>query len=267
MRVGNGERSMKTTIVWKSALVVLVLPVALFHVPGEAAPMAGAGPQAATQPSKATAPASKVTFRPLSDFLDAQGTTDMFFPPVRDYEGWTDNQDTDKFTKFALVDYAGFANRYLHDKLGTRVHGLVIQSELASGRAQIEVVLFTTNALGFAQSGAALRSSDFDFLHTPTIFGNKAQDVARGEEAAVGHSIFWVTFSISRPGGPLPDLVADKVLDSDNNDDFLPVNVNFTATIPGKCKHGTKAVLHVDQSGPPGAFGTEIVEIVSARCD
>jgi len=260
MKVENGEESMKTTILWKSALVVLMLLVFLLPILGEAAPTGEAGPQVATQPLK-------VTFRPLSDFLDAQGTTDLFFPPVRDYEGWTDNQDIEKFVNFALVDYAGFANRYLHGKLGTRVHGFVIQSELASGRAQIAVALFTTNALGFAQSGAALRRNDpIDFLNTPTIFGNKAQDVASGAEAAVGHSIFWVTFSISRPGAPLPDLVADKVLDPDNNDDFLPVNVNFTATIPEKCKHGKKAVLHVDQSGPPGALGTEIVKIVREPC-
>jgi hypothetical protein len=168
-----------------------------------------------------------------------------------------------------LVDYAGLASDYLrkkHVKLDTRVDGFVIQSELANGRAQIVVSLFTTNALGFAQSVAALTNngqSDPDYLNTPTIFGNKAQGVASGAEAAVGQSTFWVTFSISKPGAPLPDLVDVLVNDPDA---FRPSDVNFIAIIPGKCEHGKKAILHVDQSGPPGGPGREIVEIVRAPC-
>jgi hypothetical protein len=266
MKVKKGEKSMKTTILWKSALVVSALLVFLFTILGEAAPMGEAGPQVATQPSLVTSqPSLKVTTRPLSEFLDAQGTTDKFFPPVRDYVGWTDNVDTDKFTIFALVDYAGLANDYLHGKLHTHVNGFVIQSDLADGRARIAVALFTTNALGFAQSGAVLRNSNFDFLNTPTIFGNKAQDVAEGAKAAVGRSIFLITFSISSPEAPLPDLV--DVTDTINHPEFSPVNINFTATVPEKCKHGTRAVLHVDQKGPPDVPVREIVEIVHEPCN
>jgi hypothetical protein len=190
----------------------------------------------------------------------------MFFPPVRDYVGWTDNPAT----TFALVDYAGLANDYLrkkHINLGTRVNGFVIQSELADGRAQIVVALFTTNALGFAQSVAALTNNgtrDPDFLNTPTIFGNKAQDVARGAEAAVGQSTFVITFSISRPGAALPDLV--EVVNPVTLPEFLPVDIIFIATIPGKCEHGTRPVLHVEQLGPPTGMGTEVVEIVREPC-
>jgi hypothetical protein len=266
MEVGNGGESVKATILWRGALVVLALLVFLFTILGEAAPVGQAGPQVTTQPLKVTTQPSKVTFRPLSDFLDAQGTQDMFFPPVRDYVGWIDNP----ITTFALVDYAGLANDYLrkrHINLGTRVHGFVIQSELADGRAQIVVALFTTNALGFAQSFAALTNNDTrgpDYLNTPTIFGNKAQDVARGAEAAVGQSTFVITFSISRPGAALPDLV--EVLNPDTLPEFLPVDIIFIATIPGKCKHGTRPVLHVEQLGPPTAMGTEVVEIVREPC-
>lgn len=265
MKVENGEKSMKVTILWKSALVVLAL-VFLLPVLGEAAPMGEAGPQVATQPLKmaapplwVTTPPLKVTFRPLSDFLDAQGTTSTFFPPVPDYVGWTDNPAT----IFALVDYAGLADGYLQGQLGTRVHGFVIQSEFADGHTQIAVALFTTNALGFAQSVADLTNNDFDFLNTPTIFGNKAQDVASGARAAVGHSTFLITFSISGPGAPLPDLVDVLV---NNPSEFMPINLSFTATVPGKCEHGTRAVLRVDQSGPPGGGGTEIVKIVREPC-
>lgn len=267
MEVENGERSMKTAILWKTALVVSALLVFLFAILGEAAPVGEAGPQVAIQPAKATKPPSKVTIRPLSDFLDAQGTGDMFFPPVRDYVGWSDSQEEP--TVIALVDYAGLASDYLrkrHVKLDTRVNGFVIQTELASGRAQIVVSLFTANALGFAQSVADLTDNgqhDPDYLNTPTIFGNKAQDVARGKEAAVGQSSFWVTFSIPKPGAPLPDLVDVLV---NNPDAFRPSDANFVAIIPGKCEHGKKAILHVDQSGPPGEPGREIVEIVREPC-
>lgn len=261
MKVEHGERSMKITILWKSALVVLVLLVSLLPVLGETAPMGEAGPQVATPPLKRATPPSKVTIRPLSDFLDAQGTGSMFFPPVPDYVGWTDRRDIN----FALIDYAGLASDYLDSlgiKLGTEVHGIVVQSELADGSAQIDVSLFTTRALGFAQLIADINK--VGFLDAPTIFGNKAQDVANGAEAAVGQSTLWVTFRISKPGAPLPDLVDVLV---NNTDTFKPVNVGFTATIPGRCEHRTRAVLQVEQAGPPGGGGIEIVKIVRERCN
>jgi len=267
----KGKRSMKTTILWRSALVVSALLVVPFAILGEAAPMGEAGPpvatpplKVATPPLKVTTPALKVTFRPFSDFLDAQGTQSKFFPPVPDYVGWTNNIDINKFTLFALVDYAGLANDYLGGTLGTRVHGFVIQRELADGRAQILVGIFTTNALGFAQSGAALRSNGFDFLDTPTVFGHKAQDVASGKKAAVGQSAFLVTFTIAAPGARLPDLV--HVVTSPPPPEFAPVDLTFIATVPGKCEHGTRAVLHVDQAGPPDVPVREIVKIVNEPC-
>jgi hypothetical protein len=273
MKVENGEKSMKTTILWKSALVVSALLVFLFAILGEAAPMGEAVPQVATAPLKATTPPLKVTFRPLSEFLDAQGTTSpLFFPPVPNYVGWSDDPEE---TTFALIDYAGLANDYLDSlgvKLGTRVDGFVIQSEFADGRTQIAVALFTTKALGFAQLLADI--DKVGFLNAPTIFGNKAQDVANGAKAAVGQSTFFVTFSISGPEAPLPDL--NNVVDVVKHPEFSPVDINFTATIPGKCehgKHGTRAVLHVDQAGPPGCKPSPspgcrgIVKIVREPCN
>lgn len=267
MKVENGGKSMKTTILWKSALVVLALLVFLFHILGEAAPMREAGPHVTTPPLKVTTPPSKVTFRPFSEFLDAQGTTSpLFFPPVLNYVGWSDDPGE---TTFALIDYAGLANDYLESlgvKLGTRVNGFVLQSEFADGRTQIAVAIFTTKALGFAQLLADI--DKMGFLNAPTIFGNKAQDVASGAKAAVGQSTFFVTFSISGPEAPLPDLV--NVL-FNNPDEFRPIDVSFIATIPGKCEHGTRAVLHVDQEGPPGCTPSPgcrgIVKIVREPCN
>src|SRR4051794_18405763 len=56
--------------------------------------------------------------RPISDFLDAQGTTMVFNTPVPDQEGWANNPFLSKSAspppfRFALFDYAGLANEYL----------------------------------------------------------------------------------------------------------------------------------------------------------
>ena len=63
------------------------------------------------------------TIRPIGDFLDAQGQTSDFVPPVPDYAGWIDSG----FITFALIDYAGLANDWIETKskgkisLGTNV--------------------------------------------------------------------------------------------------------------------------------------------------
>lgn len=253
MKMEHGENSLKITVLRRSSLVVLASLICLFGILGEAVPMAEASPQVATPPLQ-------VTMRPLSEFLDAQGTTSpKFFPPVQNYVGWIDADAT----TFALIDYAGLANDYLRGQLGTQVTGSVTETELPDARAQVAVNLSTTNALGFAQSVADLTSHKFKFKNTPTIFGNKAKDVRHGAEAAVGQSSFFVTFTISSAGAPLPDLVDVLV---NHPEDFGTIDVNFNATIPGTCEQGTRAVLHVVQTGPPGGGGTEIVEIVSEPC-
>jgi hypothetical protein len=123
---------------------------------------------------------------PLSDFLNAQGTSTQFFPPVPDYVGWSDGAAR----TFALIDYAGLADEYIKGQtrlsLGTKVTGSIKACAFVGGKAQIRVALSTTQALGFAQSIKALRKNKFDFLNTPTIFGAKAQDVVNGATPAVG---------------------------------------------------------------------------------
>jgi hypothetical protein len=81
--------------------------------------------------------------RPLSDFLDAQGTTSIFFPPVPDYIGWTGSAPD--YPNFALVDYAGLANDWLVGQgvksLHTQVNGRVWECALADGTARVTVKL------------------------------------------------------------------------------------------------------------------------------
>jgi hypothetical protein len=190
---------MSTDRPWKATLCLAILLAVLLPPRGEAGPMDDALQLVDKH-------CLSVRGRPVSDFLNAQGTLNeppQFFPPVRDYVGWADGG----FITFGLVDYAGLANEYIKAQtghsLGTRTTGLVLECKLADDRSQIVVALLTTRALGFAQSIADLEASGFDFLNTPTIFGAKAQDVVAGAEAAVGPAVLLTTFSIARSRTPV----------------------------------------------------------------
>ena len=199
--------------------------------------------------------------RPLSDFLNAQGSTSSFFPPVQDYVGWADGD----FVTFALVDYAGLANAWLESQgisLGTKSSGRILECELADGTAKISVVLNTRKALGFAQSIEDLIDNDFDFAGTDTIFGNKAVDVANGEDPALGPVSLRTSFIINAPGVVLPDFL-DVINDPVT---YAPVTVDFRSTTVGTLPDGTRARLRVQQVGatdPDGVlvFSREIVDL------
>jgi hypothetical protein len=227
--------------------------------------------------------AQPCTTRPLSHFLTAQGTLNIppqFFPPVKDYVGWADAVDpeTQLPTTFTLVDYAGLANEYLTAQtgysLGTKVRGLVVECPRADGTAQIAVALFTTRALGFAQSIAALADNNFDFLNTPTLFGAKAVSgaedpgtgVVDGADAAVGPVTLVTTFAIAAPGAPLPDFL-DVVF---NPAPYAPVTLHFSSTTFGRCSDGTPARLDVHQVAATNdqkalVFSRETVEVVDTE--
>jgi hypothetical protein len=176
--------------------------------------------------------------RPLSDFLDAQAHESTFFPPVSDYAGWTDAD----FAYFALVDYAGLANEELNLSLGTRTSGTVLVCASDNGRVKVSVVLNTSKALGFAQSIEAIIANGFDFSTTPTIFGNKAVDVADGATPAVGPATLHTTFFIAHADDPLPNLV-----DALGAPDFAPWTLDFRSTTVGLLPDGTKARLTVQE--------------------
>jgi hypothetical protein len=90
------------------------------------------------------------TARPFSDFLSAQGTTSLFFPPVPDYIGWGNNNPQ---THFALIDYLGLASATLAanggPSIATEVSGTVSEHSLSDGRAEVTVVVRTTKALSW----------------------------------------------------------------------------------------------------------------------
>lgn len=189
---------------------------------------------------------SGVTHRPLSDFLETQGTLNnppQFFPQVKDYVGWAG----DNGVNFALIDYAGLANKYIKanggPSLGTKVNGFIIECHLPDGRAKVTVTLLTTKALGFAQSIQNLIDNNFDFLNTPTIFGSKAQDVTNEARPSLGPVVFSTTFTILAPGAPLPDF-----LDVVNTTNYAPAKYSFKSATFEKCSNNkTKAHLTVHQ--------------------
>jgi hypothetical protein len=202
--------------------------------------------------------------RPCSDFLEAQGTTSQFFPPVSDYVGWTDNP----FTTFGLVDYAGLADKYIKAQtgksLGTEVTCSVTEEALTSGRTKISVTLFTTNALGFAQDANDLEKFGFG---APTNFGAKAKDVVDGAKPALGPATLDVSFHIPQPGGPLPDLVDVLV---EHPCVYKPVNVQFSSSTYGKRPDGRKAILNISQAASSSkssclSFTKEEVKIVPTQ--
>src|SRR5262249_27682694 len=225
---------------WRHGVIaVTALLVVLCPGLGIAGPIGEAGSLVSTT-------CIQVTTRPLADFVEAQGTTSRFFPPVKDMLGWSDGP----FLDFGLVDYAGFANEYIKQRtgtsLGTAVSGTVTECARADGTALISVDLTTENALGFAQSIPALSANHFNFLQTPTTFGAKAQDVVAGAAPALGSVQFHTTFVIQQPGDPLPDI---RIAFQDNRPDVRPITLDFTSTTVGTRPDGTGASLRIHQVG------------------
>jgi hypothetical protein len=248
----------RNVVITVTALLVVLLPLL-----GHAGPMGEAGPLVSTN-------CVQVTTRPLSDFLDAQGTTSKFFPPVKDMVAWTGSPSGNPpVINFGLVDYAGLANAYIENttgtSLGTDVSGTVTECARADGTALISVDLHTENALGFAQSIQDLENNHFNFLQTPTIFGAKAQDVVAGADPALGSADFRTTFVIPHPGDPLPNI---RIAFQDNKPDVRPITLDFSSTTGGTLPDGTGASMRIQQVAATDEDGNliftrEVVDIIS----
>ena len=168
------------------------------------------------------------TIRPINDFLARQGTfcLDINFegtyvdeivdgnfvgdcptgasplllvPPIANFIG---NSDPDT-ERLASVDYAGLADYWAQGAFGTTFSGQVIERPLGDGRALVEVLLHTDNALTWVVDDPGLT---FNF-NGPLLFGNRAPEVANGAEAALGKSNWKVKFINTAPGADLPDLI------------------------------------------------------------
>lgn len=151
--------------------------------------------------------------RPLSDFLDAQGSTSYFWPPFPDYLAWSNNSTLVSSSgkalqcRFAGIDYAGLSAKYLKDHisldLGTTVSGSVHERALADGRAEVSVSLHTTNAVTFAQT------CDNYGPGNPSAFGEQQTDLLANPTLEPGLSVvnFILVFKNTAPEAPLPDIL------------------------------------------------------------
>jgi hypothetical protein len=146
------------------------------------------------------------TTRPISDFVNAQGTFCfpdgaggclIFVPPIPNFLGWGDLRTGN----CASVDYAGLADATYGGVFGTQTSGIVVERPLPDGRAEVTVTLHTTKALTWVIEGCS------DFAGGTLLFGHRAPDVLAGADAALGDSFFEISFINTAPGAPLPDLM------------------------------------------------------------
>jgi hypothetical protein len=68
------------------------------------------------------------------DFVDDQGITSYFVPPISDFMGWYAAYDAG--THLVSVDYASLTDRYLSGSLGTTFQGSITERPLPDGRAE-----------------------------------------------------------------------------------------------------------------------------------
>jgi hypothetical protein len=232
---------------------------------------------AASVTAVSAAPDGPTKQRPLTDFLNTQGTTNINVPPVPDYLGWIApapgvKTPTDSYVggNSAACDYAGLANRWLvqrgHPSLGTSFTGSVTERKLSDGRILVQVELHTTNALTY---GLRITAPDFgDFANDPLIFGARAQDVFY-DDATPGIGECHASLAWKQSPGPLVDLTADTSYEWVTYSFRAQAKGPLTA-LAGYGPDGTPGHLMVSQTGvfhaqfrgaTADAFPAEFVEV------
>ena len=216
--------------------------------------------------------------RPLSDFLDTQGSANDF-DPAGNFWGWIApapgvKTPTSSYVggNAAVCDYAGLENKYLvangGPDLGTSFTGSVKERPLKDGRIEVSVELHTKNALVW---GTRITAPDFgDAFSDPVIFGARPDDVLNGATPAIGecHS----AFTWKQAPGELIDFC--KAFEFP---DVEVVNWSFRANgsgpltaVAGLGPDGTPGRLFISQTGffrtsfmgaTADAFPAEIVEV------
>lgn len=160
-----------------------------------------------TVPAVTSAAKSATIFRPLSDYLNAQGSTTLYVLPVPDFIGWFAHNG-----HFISVDYNGTSAAYLKTHHGidlhTEVTGTVKERQTNDGRALITVRLHTTNALAFAATADPAYAEN-PYGLTPLDFGYRPQELIDNPSlpAALGWADLEVSFYNPAPGDPIPDLI------------------------------------------------------------
>jgi hypothetical protein len=150
------------------------------------------------------------TQRPISEFVEVQGTTQVFVPPVNDVVGWATPSDDPVL--FAWIDYVGVADDFLLGALGTATSGKVIEQPQKDGRAKVHVNLHTRNALAWVIELDLAGDILGQIATKQPIFGFRPQEVDDDHPASLVDATLEVVFLNTAPGAPLPDLVKATAL-------------------------------------------------------
>lgn len=201
---------------------------------------------------------SKVSHRPIMDFVEAQGTfcigapgdCFLFVPPIQNFLGWTDpgeDPDSRDDDLRISVDYAGLADLWISDEsagtvsFGTSFHGSVKQVDLGNGLTKVKAILKTKNALTWVVEGGNFNND--------LVFGARAPDVLDdGASPALGDSLFIVEFvHAASPEDPLPDLL-ELLIAPEEGEEVL--SMRFHAWAHGELSDGSGAHASVHQVAP-----------------
>lgn len=203
--------------------------------------------------SHAVTAGNGVNIRPISDFVEKQGTfcipdggggCFLFVPPLDNFIGSSDP----KSGILAAIDYAGIANNWVMREsggvisFGTSFSGTVRERPLLDGSAEVQVILRTKNALTWA-----VQPNDDDGFNGALAFGHRAPDVLNdGAEPTLCDSHYQIRLINTAPGAPLPDLLQVLVAPEDNQEIRM---LHLTCTVKGETANGAKSTLKVEQTG------------------
>ena len=185
------------------------------------------------------APPIQAAQRPIEDFLTTQGSYGWYGMT------WTDPFGTDGAT-WAEIDYAGIKGAimeyYGYPPLGTTFSGKVTERPLPDGRAEVQVLLHTKNALAWAAY------QDLEDWTQPAeyLFGHDFVEVFFGAPLVLGDSTLQLKFINTAPNAPLPDFW-ELVLGPQGGQELL--SVYFIGQADGPMADGSRGRMQITQVG------------------
>ncbi len=175
--------------------------------------------------------------RPIEDFLDTQGSYGWLVM------SWLDPSPADGMI-WAEIDYAGLKGAILeyygYPSLGTTFSGKVTERPLPDGRAEVQVLLHTKNALAWAANVAD------DWSSVEYVFGNDVWDVLYGAPLALGDCTLQLRFINTAPNAPLPD-IWQLALEPLDGQEWL--SVHFIGQADGFMADGSPGRMQITQVG------------------
>lgn len=131
----------------------------------------------------ATPVSAQIVHRPIQHFLSAQTSTTSWIEPE------TGNQ--------IFVDYANRTNTTFVLGLPTGMRGSITERPLRDGRADVKVILHTSDAYATASQGGV-----------GFVFGSTVTEVIGGRDPGLADSVLTLSFINTAPGAPLPNLTS-----------------------------------------------------------